>query len=121
MIFLSGCAKLSHLQQLLTLKAYSQDKDRQAAYIEAQDQRFEELLKVVKTDALNQYPDQESFLENFGDPVFVKDVVREGRSYRLWLYRYAKRFFDSDKVYLYFDKNEKLHHWKHEPARNREG
>lgn len=116
-LFLVGCAKLAHLQQLLTLKAYSQNQDLQAKHVKAQDQKFEELLEVVKTDSFDQYPDKKSFLKAFGDPVFLKKVVREGIPYDLWLYRYAVQLKGSEKVYLYFDKSGKLHDWKHVAAK----
>lgn len=116
-LFLVGCAKLAHLQQLLTLKAYSQNKDLQAEHVNAQDERFEELLEVVKTDSLDQYPDKRSFLKAFGDPIFLKKVVREDTPLDLWLYRYAAQLKGSEKVYLYFDESGKLHDWKHVAAK----
>ena len=106
--YLPGCAKLAHLEQLLTLKAVSDNRDAQKKFVEEQNKRFEELLEIVKKDSLRNYPDKKSILKNFGEPVFTRDIVRHGQPLELWLYRYATKYFGSEKVYLYFDETGKL-------------
>ena len=120
-IFFCGCAKLAHLEQLLTLKAYSENKDRQAEYVTEQDERFERLLEAVKNNTLDQYSDKESFLKEFGEPIFVREVVREDKPYDSWLYRYTAQLFGSEKVYLYFDEGGRLRDWEHVAAEKQEG
>lgn len=100
---LSGCAKLAHMQELLTLKAYSKEKDQQVELVRGQDEKFQKLLQLAESKGLGPYTTQESFLKEFGAPVFKKNVVKEGQPLEEWLYRYSTEYFDSPKVYLYFD------------------
>ncbi len=99
----SGCAKLAHMQELLRLKGYSQEKDRQGILVEKQNKSFERLLSAAKSGALKQYSDDKSIWAAFGRPVFEKKVTIDGATYNVWMYRYSTKFFGSDKVYLYFD------------------
>lgn len=100
---LSGCAKLAHMQELLTLKAYSEEKDQQVELVRGQDEKFQKLLQLAESKGLGPYTTQESFLKEFGAPVLKKSVVKEGQPLEEWLYRYSTEYFDSPKVYLYFD------------------
>ena len=108
---LSGCAKLAHMQELLVLKRYSENKDVQARYVDEQDQKFKELLNVVQNGEIEEYATQKKIQRFFGDPVFVKKITKDEKDLELWLYRYAVRYFDSPKVYLYFDEG-KLYDWE---------
>ncbi len=109
LIIFSGCAKLAHLEQLLTLKAVSDNRDYQAQYVEEQNKKFEALLAAVKNNSLlENYPHKKMIVKNFGEPVFSREVEHKGQSLELWLYRYATQYFGSEKVYLYFDETGKL-------------
>ena len=110
---LTGCAKLSHLPQLLTLKAYSENKDEQQDYVQKHDTNFEKLLKAVADNSLAQDKDKKSVLREFGDPILTQRLVRDNVTVDRLLYRYATKYFDSEKVYIYFDKKGKLLDWKH--------
>ena len=113
LIFLCGCAKLAHLEELLTLKSLSDNQVEQAKYIEAQDKKFKALLEAVENNRLDQYPNQRSFLKAFGQPIFTKKVKKENQQLEQWLYRYGAKFEGSEKVYLYFDDSGNLVSWKH--------
>ncbi len=115
LFFLTGCAKVEHLQELLTLKDLSDDRDQQDIYVRNHDESFERLLQAVKDNSINQFPDKKSFLKAFGKPLLTRQVVWKGESLEKWLYRYATRSFGSPKVYLYFDKFGKLKSWKYFP------
>ena len=115
-IFSSGCAKLAHMQELLTLKAYSDEQEQQTKYVKEQDAKFEKLLTVVKSGDIENYFTQGQIIKAFGEPVFRREAERDGALAQVWLYRYTIRFFDSDKVYLYFDGENKLKSWEHVPA-----
>ena len=109
-VFLYGCSSLS---QLLTLKSYGDNQALQEKYAEMQDTNFEKLVKVAQSNLLLDYPDKKSFLRNFGDPIYTKNLTKKGQLLEEWLYRYAARFFNSEKVYLYFDRDGKLVDFKH--------
>jgi len=110
---LQGCAKVAHLQELLTLKAASDNGEEQKQFVVAQDKRFESLLEKVKNNQLGEYTNRKSIYRAFGEPIFVKEIQRDGQLQEQWLYRYATKFFDSPKVYLYFDPAGKLIDWQY--------
>lgn len=116
---LTGCTQakqVAHMDELLKLKAMSESRDEQAKYIEEQNKRFDALLETVKTDRLKEYPDKKSIVKLFGQPVFTRDVVQDGQPAEQWLYRYATKYFKSDKVYLYFDAQGKFSRFEYVPA-----
>lgn len=114
LIYLTGCAKLQHLDQLLTLKDLSEEQDKLGRHIEQQDQKFELLVQAVKANQLERYPGKRHILKRFGEPVYSRPIERNGQALELWLYRYSTQFFDSEKVYLYFDSSDRLVDWEYE-------
>ena len=119
LFFLTGCTQakqLAHLDQLMTLQDMSNGQDEQAKFVEEQNKKFAQLLEIVKADRLKEYPDKKTILKSFGEPVIVRPVVENGQPTEEWLYRYATKYFNSDKVYLYFDEKGNLSRWTHVPA-----
>ena len=112
-IFLTGCSKLAHLDQLLTLKAMGDNKDQQAKFVKQQDENFEKILQAYRDNRLDQYPDAKSIQKAFGAPIYVGQEVKEGMSRTKWLYRYSVKMASSDKVYLYFSTDGKLLEWQY--------
>ena len=115
-LLVSGCAKIAHLDELLRLKNYSAEKEREKKFVEGQDKNFERLLAAVKGQGLGRYPDQKSILKEFGEPVFGRKTVKADIPCEVWLYRYATQYFGSDKVYLYFDQKGKLKSYDYLPS-----
>lgn len=115
-VFFCGCAKLTHMQELLRLKEYSDEKTRQKDFVQEQDQNFEKLLSIVRDDGMGRYADQNAILKDFGGPVIRKDIVKDQKPIEVWLYRYTTKFFGSDKVYLYFDTTGRLDSYDYCPA-----
>jgi len=105
---LSGCAKISHLDQLLTLKGLADEQDQMGKQINEQNQKFEMMLSEMKAGTLDQYLNKKKIVGIFGDPIYVKTVKSDDRQMEVWLYRYAVKFFGSEKIYLYFDSDGKL-------------
>ncbi len=106
----SGCAKMQHLDQLLTLKGLSDEQAQMGKEIERQDARFERLVAAVEEGSIGKYKDQKNVQDSFGDPIYVTQT--DGLD--VWVYRYAVRFFDSPKVYLYWDRSGQMVQWKYE-------
>ena len=101
---LSGCSALGHMDQLLTLKSFSDDQAAMDKDVARQNKRFEALTKASSQDSfLKQYPTKARIQKTFGDPIFVRPETKDGRDVELWLYRRATEYFNSDKIYLYFD------------------
>ena len=115
----SGCAKLAHLQELLTMKAYSDEKDAQVNFVRQQDEKFKTLLDLAEGQGLGAYTTRERFLTEFGEPILRKDIIKDGRPREEWLYRYSTQYFDSPKVYLYFDEQGVLQSWDYVPGKKK--
>ncbi len=111
-VFLSGCAKLSNLQELLTLKDLSEDQDRQVKVIERQEGNFQKILKAVEKNDLAQYPGVEEFRNAFGEPVLMQEVRRNGVPLQQWMYCHPTDVLKSSRVYVYFDEDGKRLDWK---------
>ncbi|MCR4338110.1 MAG: hypothetical protein NUV91_09935 [Candidatus Omnitrophica bacterium] len=111
--FLTGCAKIAHMQELLRLKSYSENKDLQAKSVEKQNQNFEKLLAAVQEDPPHQYSTERKFRREFGRPIFIKQKEKDGEIYNIWLYRYSTKFFNAEKVYVSFNQKGKLVSWEH--------
>lgn len=114
MFFATGCAKLAHLDQLLTLKGLSDEQTQMGKEIDRQDTRFESLVNAVTEGSISQYKDQKSVTGQFGPPIFTEKVAEDGRPLEVWVYRYAAKFFDSPKVYLYWDRSGQLVRWEYQ-------
>lgn len=116
---LTGCTKLkqlAHLQPLLTLKGFSEEKKKQTDYIKARDRKFEELMKAAEEGDLASYKNQKKIHHRFGPPVYETFVTEDGSSYEVWMYRYQIKYFDSPKLYLYFDGEQNLVKWEKKDA-----
>ena len=115
-IFSSGCMKLrqlAHLGPMLTLKSVSDNGEVKKQYVTEYDARFEQLLEAAKSGTLQQYSNQSDFLEHFGTPIYKRTMVRNAQMTEEWMYRYATKLSNSERVYLYFDDTGKLISWKH--------
>ncbi len=108
-----GCAKLAHLQELLTLKSMSDNRGEQEKFVDRQNESYKKVLTAYQNNTLNNYPDKKSILKNFGEPLLVRKVTRGGDHLEYWLYRHPVKAFKSDKVYLYFDSTGKLVEWEY--------
>ena len=114
-VLLSGCAKLAHMNELLTLKAVSDQQAALDSYVEKQDGKFKLLLAAVEDRSIEKYKRKDAIVRKFGEPVFCENVEHKGEKAEFCLYRYTKKYFNSDKVYFYFDASGKLVDWEHIP------
>ena len=110
LVFLSSCAELSHLDEALTLKDYSDEKDAQAVSLDAQNKKFDEMVVLIKNgDSLAAYPTKASFTGKFGAPVLDERItLPDGSEGERYLYRHATEYFNGPKVYVIFDKQGKV-------------
>jgi hypothetical protein len=104
----TGCAEVQYLDQALTLKGYSDEKDAQKAYVQAQDARFDQMLQQARTpDTFRAYQNKAAFSAAFGDPVFC----RSSGDLEECLYRRIFKPSESPKIYLYFNAKGGLVRW----------
>lgn len=118
LLALTGCAKLQHLDQLLTLKGLSDEQVQMGKEIDLQDARFERLVAAVEEGSIGKYKNQKSVSGQFGPPVYIEKNEEDGRSLEVWVYRYAARFFDSPKVYLYWNQDGNLIRWDYQGGKD---
>ncbi len=109
----AGCAEVEHLDQLLTLKAASDNRDLQEKYVQERNKNLKALLEAIDNNNISENFDQKKILENFGEPIFIKQITENGQAYERWLYHDAAKFTATEKVYLYFDPAGKLARWEH--------
>ena len=107
-ILFAGCSKLAHLSQLLTLKSYSEEQADLDKYVDTQYKNFDLMIKAFKSKEIYKLKNKDAFLEKFGDPIFSRVDIVNGKQEDILLYRKPKAFFNSDKMYIYFDKNGNL-------------
>lgn len=102
-VFLSvascGCSILGHLDQLLMLNDYGNNKAQQKKFIAVNDAHYDALVAAITDDAMAAYKTKANILRAFGPPLQIK--TREDKSEQ-WLYRYSVFHQAKTKVYLYF-------------------
>lgn len=100
---LSGCGKSMNL--LLEI-----DKEDKAIKrdIAVGAKKIDLLLKDIETGRLKTGLDKKDAIARYGQPVL--EFIADNQMQEL-LYRHPLKYFDSPKVYLYFDRDQKLAKW----------
>jgi len=111
---LGGCAKLAHLEQLLCIKSYSENRDIQLAYVDLQNENFDRLLAAVNAGEIQPGIKKQDLVEKFGEPVIHRPVMGRGGAREEWLYRYATVYFNTEKIYMYFGEDGRMISLQHE-------
>jgi hypothetical protein len=92
---LSGCG-----QPLRTLMGLGNEQKAQQAYVARESSRFEVLLRDARNNRVKEGLSFSAVVSRYGSPVAIKDGS--------FLYRDPVDFFNSAKVYMTFDANERL-------------
>ena len=95
--------QFQNLDELLTLKDYSDEKEAQGKWIAQEAQRFELVATAVKDGSIKDFSTQGSIREHFGDPVLIEHVQEGSASVERWLYRHPIQKLASDRVYIFFN------------------
>ena len=104
----TGCAQVQYLDQALILKAYSDEKDAQNAYVQQHDALFGKMVgQSRRPEAFNAYTRKAVFVSAFGEPVFC----RLAGDLEECLYRRIVKPAGSPKIYLYFNPQGTLVRW----------
>ncbi|MDO8675761.1 MAG: hypothetical protein Q7K71_06585 [Candidatus Omnitrophota bacterium] len=114
-LFFSGCVQvqmLPHLDEALTLRSFSAQKDEQHQYVRDADARFDKLLAAVQSGDIKKYNTKKDIVRAFGEPVLTKDIVIDGLPSTYGLYRHAIGSKAKQKVYLYFNAQGQLTYWE---------
>ena len=110
--FASGCVLFN--SELHTLRQAAASQKQLKGYVHKQDELFAKLLIEVKDNKLSLGLSREEFIKEYGDPVLAENTSLHSAS-QVLLYRYAAKYFTSDKVYAYFDSQDKLVYWEYQP------
>lgn len=103
---LAGCTQLKqlqHLDPLLTLKDFSDEREGQAQWVEEKTKKFEELLAAVQEGSISKTETKESLSERFEQPIVIDHVNDQGYPVERWLYRHPIQKLAADRVYFYFN------------------
>ena len=115
-MLISGCTQMKqiqHLDELLTLKDYSDEKDGQEKFVNESVKNFQLLAQMTDDGTIEQYKTGKEIIKAFGRPLASKNIVREGKIFYQWLYRHPILSKAKSRVYLYLTPENRLVHWEH--------
>ncbi len=115
-VLINGCVLFS--SQLHTLRKAGASQKEIAKYIKEQNKLFEKLLVKVKDNSLEDGMSRDEFIKAYGDPVLSESITPNAgnrHACSILLYRHQTEYFTSDRVYAYFDGQDKLVYWEYKP------
>lgn len=115
-ISVTGCTLIRYSSELMTLKSVGDSQKDIQQYLAAQEKKFSALQADVKANRLQSGVSKQDIVNVYGDPVFSRPLADDLEMYEMFLYRHPTQYFTSDRIYLYFDKDQKLTRWQYEPA-----
>ncbi|MCF7870941.1 MAG: hypothetical protein K9L77_02710 [Candidatus Omnitrophica bacterium] len=110
---LGGCAFFSKLPQLLTLKRVSSSQKQMERCVEKKKKYLKKLKKDIDENKLEKGITYRRFIKLYGEPVLEKDSGKKNIK-KVLLYRHPTEYFNTDKVYIYFDLSDKLVSWEYQ-------
>ncbi|HOX54133.1 MAG TPA: hypothetical protein PLC32_01625 [Candidatus Omnitrophota bacterium] len=116
LVLLSSCSIITRTNQMLTLKSLGDDQALQTKFLKQQEKNFQLLLSDVQNGILKKGATRKDMLSRYGEPIAIKEMTKDSLFAEQFVYRHPEQFFDSEKVYLFFDKDQALAEWKYEPA-----
>ena len=109
-----GCISIDDIRGLKTLKRVSGSQARQDKVIKIQEAKFQKLLKYIQNDKLRKGSSKKWVMSAFGEPSLVREIKDDAIRKEFIMYRHPDKFFGSERVYLYFNKDHTLIEWKRE-------
>lgn len=108
---------MSNLDELLTLKSVADSQKDIEIYLKKQEDGFKKLLDDVKNERLKQGLTKKYIMETYAEPILTKETTQDNAVREILLYRHPTQYFNSDRIYLYLDKNFRLLKWQLKPAK----
>jgi len=113
MIFLlGGCVYFTHYEQIMLLKRLAANQREIENYLKRQEKLFYKLVADIKNSRLKKGITEEKVLSLYGEPVLCRDVQKMADISVTCLYRHPTKYFNTDIIYLNFDKDHKLYSWE---------
>jgi len=99
-----GC---SVVDELLVLKQYGANQDEIEGYIKESEELFNKLVEDAKAGRIKLGISESEFVAIYGAPVIVQESANP-KGKVVAVYRYPTYYFDTDKVYIYYDDDFRL-------------
>lgn len=115
-----GCAKLKNINELMTLKRLSEEKDAIDVDVEERKARFVVMLNDVTKEGFGVGLTSKALLAEYGPPVYVRPDD-QGADLEEWMYRHPTEYFNTPKVVFYFTSDGTLMNWEFRPADESQG
>ena len=112
--FIAGC--LGSLSGAMALKRYSAGQKEIASYVKAAQYRFDLLAADIAGNALRVGLKRADIVGRYGEPVLDWKVDDAFGAVEKLLYRKPVEYFSTDRIYLYFDKEDRLVRWEYCPV-----
>jgi len=116
----SGCAVIKNMDKLVILQRVAMDAEEMDKIVDAQIENFKVMLEEIQLGEFDQYKNEESIVAKFGDPIYIVEIKRDSQKHKFYLYRNPVKYFNTDKVYIYFDISGKLVDWQLVPKNKKE-
>jgi len=106
---LTGCGCTP---QLSILKGLGDSQKEIERYVAAQERGFYKLSDDIKNNRIKIGLSKKEILSLYGDPVLSKKIEDNPLLKEEFLYRLPTEYFTTNRIYLYFDIEDKLVKWK---------
>lgn len=106
-ILAAGCS-----EALMNLKDLGENRQQTEDYVRQQKELFARLSQDIKDNRLKTGTSRKEILAAYGQPVASKEAVYQGKAVQSLVFRDPVKFFSSEIVYLYFDKEGLLCGWE---------
>lgn len=113
----SGCTLITKAPQLMALKRFSDSQKQIERYIAAQEKKLAILKADIKNNRLEKGTAYCDILRRYGSPVLEKELDGQQGFSKELLYRHPVEYFNTDRIYLYFDSALNLAQWEYQPKR----
>ncbi len=113
--FASGCALFTNPQGVMALKRYGDNQAQIQSYVDRQVKLFDKLVEDLKAQKLEAGTSQKDFMRLYGEPV-LSSTTDDPQAGEVFLYRHPMEYFNTDRVYAYFDETGSLVRWEYKPA-----
>ncbi|HDZ76816.1 MAG TPA: hypothetical protein ENH41_01875 [Candidatus Omnitrophica bacterium] len=107
----SGCFRRDRAQAIDTLEALAAERDVQDKIIELDRKNFNSLKKAVKDDTIKAGLSELDIKKLYGEPILIKDSDIS-QADKVLIFTEPLKYFNTEKVYLYFSEDEKLVSWQ---------
>ena len=108
LVIFSGCAAVRNPTQMKTLLKLNSSQKQMHSYVTKQERGFKRLCSDIDRKRLKVGLSQREVVSLYEEPVLEREVKGKIQ----WLYRHPTEYFNSDRVYLYFDSSDVLVGWE---------